>query len=96
MAQWVVVVQSGYGEQYMCEEAARFQGTREEARARLYEIACTYKHRSGLRQKHREVFRLDEGDGYYAVVQGRMTTHRVLFRLAERVWSTDPEPKTWE
>ncbi|MFD5013653.1 hypothetical protein [Streptomyces chartreusis] len=96
MAQWAVVVQSGYGDQYQCDEAARFEGTPEQARARLYEIACTYKHRSGLRQKHREVFRVGDGDAYYAVVEGMMTTHRVLFQLAERVWSTDSELKTWE
>lgn len=39
VAQWGVVVQSGYGDQYRCEEAARFEGTLEQVRARLYEVA---------------------------------------------------------
>ncbi|TXS53954.1 hypothetical protein EAO75_07500 [Streptomyces sp. uw30] len=96
MPRWVVVVQSGSGEQYRCEEAARFEGTLEQARARLYEIACTHKHRGGLRQQRREVFRVGAGDAYYAHVEGLMSTHRVLFQLAEQVWSTDPEPNPWQ
>ncbi|MDC0772286.1 hypothetical protein [Streptomyces sp. HD] len=91
MAQWVVLVQSGSGEQYRCEEAARFEGTLEQARALLYEVACTHKPRSGLRQRSREVFRVGDGDTYYARIEGRMTSHRVIFQLARRVWSTDPE-----
>ncbi|GLP63421.1 MULTISPECIES: hypothetical protein [unclassified Streptomyces] len=95
MARWVVVVQSGAegGSDYSCEEVVRFEDTLEQARARLYEIACTQRPRAGLRQKHREVFRIGEGDAYYVRIQGRMSTFAVTYHLAEQVWSSDPEPK---
>ncbi|MGW6908614.1 hypothetical protein [Streptomyces sp. NPDC054940] len=96
MAQWVVVVQSGHGDQYRCEEAARFQGTLEQARALLYEVACTHKPGFALRQRRREVFRVGAGDAYYAHIEGAVSTQRVMFQLAERVWSTDPEPSPWQ
>ncbi|MFI8242294.1 hypothetical protein ACIF83_34365 [Streptomyces sp. NPDC085866] len=51
MAHWVVLAQFGHGDQYRSEEAARFECTPDEARARLYELACTHRPRHGLRQK---------------------------------------------
>ena len=95
MARWVVVVQSGAegGTDYGCEEVARFEGTQEQARARLFEIACTHRPRPGLRQKLREVFRVGDGDAYYARIKGMMSTFSVTYQLAEQVWSSDPEPK---
>ncbi|MFF4252853.1 hypothetical protein ACFY1L_16740 [Streptomyces sp. NPDC001663] len=93
MARWVVVVQFGYGDQYKVDEAAHFDGTPEQARARLYEIACTHRPRMGLRQQRRQVYRIGDGDAYYANIEGVMSTLRVLYRLAELAWSTDPVPE---
>ncbi|MEU0967207.1 hypothetical protein ABZ357_17885 [Streptomyces sp. NPDC005917] len=89
MARWVVVVQFGYGDQYKVEEAARFEATPEQARATLYEFACTHRPRMGLRQQRRDVYRMGDGDAYYVHIEGMMSTHRVLYRLAELAWSTD-------
>ncbi|MFF1305078.1 hypothetical protein [Streptomyces sp. NPDC058307] len=95
MARWVVLVQASTegGIEDASEEAARFEGTQEQARARLYEIACTHRPRSGLRQKRREVYRIGDGDTYYACIKGVVSTFRVTYQLAELVWSTGPEPK---
>jgi len=94
MASWVVVVQFGNEgvDDYSCEEAARFEGTREEARARLYELACTHRPRKGLREQHRDVYRIGDGDAYYAKIKGMVCTFVVMFQLAELVWSTAPAP----
>ncbi|MDN3021277.1 hypothetical protein [Streptomyces sp. S.PB5] len=92
MARWVVVVQAGLGESYDIDEAEHFEGTLEQARARLYELACTHRPRFGLRQRSRQVYRIGDGDAYYAKIEGAMSTHRVLYRLAELAWSTDSEP----
>jgi hypothetical protein len=91
----VVVVQAGTegGVDDGSEEVARFEGTREQARARLYEIACTHRPRSGLRQKRREVYRIGDGDAYYAYIKGMVSTFGVTYQLAELVWSTEPGPK---
>ncbi|MFJ3773343.1 hypothetical protein ACIPX0_16755 [Streptomyces sp. NPDC090075] len=91
MARWVVVVQFGHGEQYKVEEVVRFEATPEQARASLYEIACTHRPRMGLRQQRREVFRTGDGDAYYVHIDGMMSTHRVFYRLAELAWTSDPE-----
>jgi hypothetical protein len=95
MAHWVVVMRYGYGDQYRVEEAARFEGTLEQARAHLYEIACTHRPRAGLRQQSREVFRIGDGDAYYANIEGLMSTYRVLYQLAEQVWNS-PAPTPWQ
>lgn len=42
------------------------------------------------------MFRVGDGDAYYAHIEGLMTTHRVMFQPAQRVWSTDPEPPPWQ
>ncbi|MFJ9559546.1 hypothetical protein ACIRQQ_05820 [Streptomyces fuscichromogenes] len=92
MARWVVVVQFGNGEYYRVEEVTRFEGTPEQARATLYEVACTHRPRAGLRQQRREVFRVGNGDAYYVHIDGRMSTHRVFYQLAELTWSTGAVP----
>ncbi|MEU6198910.1 hypothetical protein [Streptomyces sp. NPDC047061] len=88
----MVVVQFGNGDYYKVEEVTRFESTREQARATLYEVACTHRHRAGLRQQRREVFRVGDGDAYYVHIDGMMSTHRVFYRLAELAWSTGPAP----
>ncbi|MEV7073056.1 hypothetical protein [Streptomyces sp. NPDC093990] len=95
MGRWVVVLQSdtGSGSDYVCEEVARFEGTREQARARLYELACTHRPRPRLRQKRRDVHRIGDGDAYYARIEGRVLTFAVIYQLAELVWSTEGEPE---
>ncbi|MEU1275043.1 hypothetical protein [Streptomyces sp. NPDC005799] len=95
MGRWVVVVDRSIGNQHDIDEVAHFEGTRDEARARLYEIACTHRPGVGLRQKRRQVYRIGEGDAYYVNVEGAMTTHRVMYRLAELAWSTHPESWPW-
>ncbi|MEU9347326.1 hypothetical protein AB0D74_39605 [Streptomyces sp. NPDC048278] len=90
MARWVVVVQFGNGEYYKVEEVTRFESTPEQARATLYEVACTHRPRAGLRQQRREVFRMRDGDEYYVNIGGMMSTYRVFYRLAELAWSTGP------
>ncbi|WP_308310938.1 hypothetical protein [Streptomyces sp. GbtcB6] len=92
VARWVVVMQFGYGNQYRVEEVTRFESTPEQARATLYEIACTHRPRPSLRQQHREVFRVGDGDAYYVHIAGMMSTYRVLYRLAELAWSTGAAP----
>ncbi|MER6077203.1 hypothetical protein [Streptomyces sp. NPDC001833] len=92
MARWVVVVQFGNGEYYRVEEVTRFESTPEQARATLYEVACTHRPRTGLRQQRREVFRVGDGDEYYVHIDGMMSTHRVFYRLAELAWSSGPAP----
>lgn len=42
------------------------------------------------------MFRVGAGDAYYAHIEGLVSTHRVMFQLAERVWSSDPEPNPWQ
>ncbi|MEV7980426.1 hypothetical protein [Streptomyces sp. NPDC086519] len=92
MARWVVVVQFGNGEYYRVEEVTRFESTLEQARATLYEVACTHRPRTGLRQQRREVFRMEDGDAYYVHIAGMVSTHRVFYRLAELAWSTGAAP----
>ncbi|MEV5956025.1 hypothetical protein AB0M11_20005 [Streptomyces sp. NPDC051987] len=92
MARWVVVVQFGNAEYYKVEEVTRFEATPEQARATLYEVACTHRPRAGLRQQRREVFRMEGGDAYYVHIGGMVSTHRVFYRLAELAWSTDAAP----
>ena len=96
MPRWVVVVQTGYGESYALDEVEHLEDTLERARAKLYEIACTHRPSSRLRQKSRQVYRIGDGDAYYATIEGRMSKHRVLYRLAELAWSTDTEPNPWQ
>jgi len=95
MQRWVVVVDRHFGDRYDVEEVAHFEGTQEEARARLYEIACTHRPGVGLRQKRRQVYRMGDGDAYYASIEGMVSTHRVVYRLAELAWSTHPESWPW-
>ncbi|MEU5313393.1 hypothetical protein [Streptomyces sp. NPDC021562] len=95
MGRWVVVVDRTTGNHYDVEEVAHFEGTREEARARLYEIACTHRPGVVLRQKRRQVYRMGDGDMYYAAIEGAMSTHHVMYRLAELAWSTHPESWPW-
>ena len=84
MAHWVII------EEYMdrLRPIARFEATREEARSRLYETACTRLFSEGLRQRRREVFRVDD-DTYYVEARGTLGTYQLRYCLAERVWSTD-------
>ncbi|MFF5016059.1 hypothetical protein [Streptomyces sp. NPDC001165] len=96
MAHWVVLAQFGHGDEYRSDEAARFEGTLEEARARLYELACTHRPRHGLRQQRRAVYRIGDGDAHYADIEGLVSTFRVIYRLAELVWSSDPVPPPWQ
>ncbi|MET7476647.1 hypothetical protein ABZT17_20050 [Streptomyces sp. NPDC005648] len=101
MGRWVVVVDRHLGNQYDLNEVARFEGTVEEARARLYEIACNHRPGVALRQKRRQVYRVGDGESYYVSIEGVMSTQRVVYRLAELVWGTDPDsaseswPWTW-
>lgn len=95
MQRWVVVVDRHFGDRYDVEEVAHFEGTQEEARARLYEIACTHRPGVGLRQKRRQVYRMGDGDAFYASIEGMVSTHRVVYRLAELAWSTHPESWPW-
>ncbi|MHC3474374.1 hypothetical protein ACYF6T_37530 [Streptomyces sp. 7R007] len=92
----MVLVQYGYGEQYKVDEVAHFEDTPERARARLYEIACTHRPRASLRQQSREVYRFGDGDAYYARIQGMVSTLRVVYRLAELAWSSDPVSRPWQ
>ncbi|NNN32805.1 hypothetical protein HLK59_21045 [Streptomyces sp. S3(2020)] len=96
MPRWVVVVQSGYGESYSLDEVEHIEDTLERARARLYELACTHRPRTGLRQKSRKVYRIGDGYEYFVTVEGKISTHHVLYRLAELAWSTDTEPNPWQ
>jgi len=96
MARWVVLVQYGYGEQYKVDEVAQFEDTPDQALASLYEIACTHRPRASLRQQSSQVYRIGDGDGYYAHIQGMVSTLRVLYRLGELAWSTDPVSKPWQ
>lgn len=96
MPHWTVLAQFDHGDQYRSDEAARFEGTLEEARARLYELACTHRPRPGLRQKRRDVYRIGDGDAYYANIEGMVSTFHVIYRLAELVWSSDPVPPPWQ
>jgi hypothetical protein len=66
----------------------RFEGTREEARSRLYETACAHKFAERLQQSRREVFRVDD-DTYYVEIKGGLGKYRLRYYLAERVWSTE-------
>jgi hypothetical protein len=84
MAHWVIVEELPD----RLRSVARFEGTREEARRRLYETACTHKFGEGLLQRRREVFRVDD-DTYYVEITGGMGRYRLRYCLAERVWSTD-------
>ncbi|MFC8366045.1 hypothetical protein ACFUIY_40030 [Streptomyces griseorubiginosus] len=98
MGRWVVVVDRAVGTQNDVDEVAHFEGTRDEARARLYELACTHRPSAGLRQKRRQVYRIGDGDAYYVNVEGAISTHRLVYRLAELAWSTHPEswPGAWK
>ena len=95
MARWVVLVDRSQRDHHDVDEVAHFEGTREEARARLYEIACTHRPGVGLRQKRRQVYRIGDGDAYYATIEGMMGTFRVVYRLGELEWSTHPESWPW-
>lgn len=95
MGRWVVVIDRGIGNMQDVEEVAHVEGTRDEARARLYELACTHAPSRGLRQKRRQVYRIGDGDAYYVNVEGLMSSHRVMYRLAELAWSTHPESWPW-
>ena len=67
---------------------ARFEGTREEARRRLYEAACTHRFTGGLRRQRREVYRVDD-DTYCVETKGGPGPYHLRHGLAERVRSTD-------
>ncbi|MFF7287290.1 hypothetical protein [Streptomyces griseorubiginosus] len=95
MGRWVVVVDRAVGTQNDVDEVAHFEGTQDEARARLYELACTHRPSAGLRQKSRQVYRIGDGDAYYVNVEGAISTHRLVYRLAELAWSTHPESWPW-
>ncbi|NEA97517.1 hypothetical protein [Streptomyces sp. SID13726] len=90
MAHWVVIVQYGNEgvDDFSCEEVTRFEDTGDGARARLYELACTHPPRKGLRQQGREVYRIGDGDAYYARIKGKVCTFVATYRLAELAWST--------
>ncbi|KUM85797.1 MULTISPECIES: hypothetical protein [Streptomyces] len=95
MGRWVVLVDRSHGDQQDVDEVAHFEGTREEARARLYELACTHRPGLTLRQKRRHVYRIGDGDAYYAHIEGVLSTHCVVYRLGELAWSTHPESWPW-
>ncbi|MFE9926968.1 hypothetical protein ACFYQA_37165 [Streptomyces sp. NPDC005774] len=84
MAHWVVVEER----EDTLRPIARFESTREEARRRLYETACTHRFAGGLLQQRREVCRVDD-DTYFVEVKGGPDTYHLRYCLAERVWSTD-------
>ncbi|MER6290831.1 hypothetical protein [Streptomyces sviceus] len=95
MGRWVILIDRGVGESYDLDEVTHFEGTREEARARLYELACTHRPGVTLRQKRRQVYRIGDGDAYYARIEGMLSTVRVVYRLGELAWSTHPESWPW-
>ncbi|MFJ4204317.1 hypothetical protein ACIP2Y_32435 [Streptomyces sviceus] len=95
MERWVILVDRSLGDHHDLDEVAHFEGTREEARARLYEIACTHRPGITLRQQRRHVYRIGDGDAYYARIEGMMATHHVVYRLGELAWSTHPESWPW-
>ncbi|MFI1421439.1 hypothetical protein ACH4VX_26385 [Streptomyces sp. NPDC020731] len=70
------------------QPVAHSGGTREEARRRLYETACTHRFTGGLMQRRREAYRVDD-DAYYVEIKGGPGTHHLRYSLAERVRSTD-------
>ncbi|WP_406356765.1 hypothetical protein OHB56_30700 [Streptomyces sp. NBC_01635] len=86
MAHWIVVEER----EETLRPIARFEGTREEARRRLYEAACTHRFAGGLKQQRREVYRVDD-DTYFVEIKGGLGTHRLRYCLAEHVWSTDDQ-----
>ncbi|MGY0491295.1 hypothetical protein [Streptomyces sp. WG-D5] len=91
MTRWVITLEYGAGDGHSFGALTRFDSSRDEARAALYRYACEHRHRPGLRQRGREVFR-EHDDAYYVRVTGAMSTHDVRYRLAELVWSTDDGP----
>ncbi|MFF4035524.1 hypothetical protein ACFYZ2_38290 [Streptomyces sviceus] len=91
----MILIDRGVGEGYDLDEVTHFEGTREEARARLYELACTHRPSIALRQKRRQVYRIGDRDAYYARIEGMMSTVRVVYRLGELAWSTHPESWPW-
>ncbi|MEV5609651.1 hypothetical protein [Streptomyces sp. NPDC052225] len=91
MPHWVIVVDHDRGEGESLAPVARFDGTREEARRRLYETACTHRFSTSLRERRREVFRQDD-DAYYVEIRGALGTYRLRYCLAERVWSSEEPP----
>ncbi|MGC0337380.1 hypothetical protein [Streptomyces sp. SLBN-8D4] len=95
MERWVVLIDRGAGNHQDVDEVAHFECTREEARARLYEIACTHRPGVGLRQKRRQVYRIGDGDAYYVSIEGALSTSRVVYRLGALAWSTHPESWPW-
>ncbi|MEF9906776.1 hypothetical protein [Streptomyces sp. P9-A2] len=84
MAHWVVVEEL----EDRFRPVARFEGTREEARRRLYETACTRRFTGGVLKQRGEVYRVDD-DTYFVEVKSGLVTYRLRYYLAERVWSTD-------
>ncbi|MGW1541938.1 hypothetical protein ACWCPM_17190 [Streptomyces sp. NPDC002309] len=101
MAQWVITVDpvdSDHG----TKTVARFQGTREEAEAALYNAASTGEPEFAvLRTLRREIFRY--GDGAYYVCLYRRSDqprHQLVFRLAELVldtaWAQERRPDPQE
>jgi hypothetical protein len=95
MGRWVILVDRSHGNHHDVDEVAHFEGTRDEARARLYEIACTHRPGVALRQKRRQVYRIGDGDAYYANVEGVTASFSVVYRLGELAWSTHPESWPW-
>ncbi|WP_328751003.1 hypothetical protein OHT57_36385 [Streptomyces sp. NBC_00285] len=95
MGRWVILVDRSMGNHRDVDEVAHFEGTRDEARARLYELACTHRPGGGRRQKRRQVYRIGDGDAYYVSIEALMATIRVEYRLGELAWSTHPESWPW-
>lgn len=67
---------------------ARFEGTGEEARRRLYEAACAHRFTGGLMRRCREVYRVDD-DTYHVQTKGGPGTYHLRYGPAERVRGTD-------
>ncbi|GAA2330710.1 hypothetical protein OKJ48_16015 [Streptomyces kunmingensis] len=90
---WLITRELSQGrEAHGAEPVARFEATREEARRRLYETACTHRFSRALQQQRREVFRQDP-DVYHVQIEGKLATYHLRYCLSELVWSTDgPAP----
>lgn len=93
VAQWVITAQTVGSETYRFKTVKTLDGTREEAEVALGEVASTYLPDTLSRAKRRQVFRYADGHSYYVRISGKLSTHKLLFQVAELVWDTDwPEP----
>ncbi|MEV3859788.1 hypothetical protein AB0J38_36475 [Streptomyces sp. NPDC050095] len=90
-AYWAITVAYDSGEYHFFEVLQRFRAPGETARQRLYEVACAHRHKAGLRERSRRVYR-QGADAYYVRIEGRMSAHDLRFHLAELVWDSEKSP----